>query len=105
MNQSPLQEKDDREKAELDEARQAHRDAAKAFHNIRQQRAEAYMKAFDHIKDVINPIYKDLTKSNVGQLSSCILLPVSCFLLQFETSGNPLEGTPRKCITNSFPIC
>ena len=63
-----LQEKDDKEKAELDQARQVNRETANAFHAVRQQRAEAYMKAFDHIKDVINPIYKDLTKSSVRPL-------------------------------------
>lgn len=61
-----MQDKDDKEKAELEEARQANRETANAFHEVRQQRSEAYMKAFDHIKEVINPIYKDLTKSNVS---------------------------------------
>ena len=73
-----MQEKDDKEKAELEEARQNNRETANAFHDVRQQRADAYMKAFDHIKDVINPIYKDLTKSSVrnflvaeSQLHNC----------------------------------
>lgn len=61
-----MQDKDDKEKAELEEARQTNRETAGAFHEVRQQRAEAYMRAFDHVKDVINPIYKDLTKSSVS---------------------------------------
>lgn len=61
-----LQEKDDKEKAELEEARQADRESSIAFHGARQKRSEVFTKAFDHIKGVIDPIYKDLTKSKAS---------------------------------------
>jgi len=62
-----VQDKDDKEKAELEEARQSSKESSAAFHGARQKRSEIFLKAFDHIKGVIDPIYKDFTKSKVSQ--------------------------------------
>ena len=60
------QEKDDREKTELDKAREEEQLAREEFLEVQTQRREAFMAAYNHIKDGINSIYKDLTKSRVG---------------------------------------
>lgn len=60
-----MQEKDDKEKAELEEARKQKSEADRAFLDVRAKRTDAFMKALDHVKDVIDQIYKDLTKSKV----------------------------------------
>lgn len=46
---------------ELDTAKEATRAATEAFQEVKTTRTEAFMKAFNHIADHIDPIYKELT--------------------------------------------
>jgi hypothetical protein len=46
---------------ELDTAKEATRAATEAFQEVKTTRSEAFMKAFNHIADHIDPIYKELT--------------------------------------------
>lgn len=50
----------------MEEARQVRLEKVHAFQEVQQQRRGAFMAAFNHISAVIDPIYKDLTKSSVS---------------------------------------
>lgn len=61
-----LQAKDDQEKAELDEARRVQVEKDQELRDVKKQRTDLFMAAFTHVADVIDPIYKELTKANVS---------------------------------------
>lgn len=46
----------------LQEARREQHQATEAFNKVRQRRLELFTKAFDHISEAIDGIYKELTK-------------------------------------------
>ena len=70
-----LQEKEREQAEELEAVRRAARDATAAFNDVRQRRYEIFMAAFEHISAAIDPIFKDLTRSQQhvlgGQVFSC----------------------------------
>ncbi len=47
----------------LEEARKEAKAIAKAFNSVRQKRYDAFSAAFEHIAAVIDPIFKELTRS------------------------------------------
>ncbi len=49
--------------AELSEARAAAREATEAFNFVRTRRTDMFTSAFDHCKEAIDAIYKELTRS------------------------------------------
>ncbi|KAI3620731.1 hypothetical protein CBS9595_002698 [Malassezia furfur] len=51
---------------EMDAARAQVRDARDAFFAVKQQRAERFMRAYEHIAQHIDPIYKELTQSKAA---------------------------------------
>jgi structural maintenance of chromosome 1 len=53
---------------EFNESRAAAKNANKAFEEIKRKRAELFNKAFNHIKDQIEPVYKELTKTQAYPL-------------------------------------
>ena len=61
---------------DFNDARSSARKAQKAFDNVKKQRMELFNKAFSHIKDQIQPVYKDLTKSNSWPLGGQAYLDV-----------------------------
>jgi structural maintenance of chromosome 1 len=48
---------------EFNDSRKSYRKAQQDFQKVQQRRMELFNKAFNHIKDQIAPVYKDLTKS------------------------------------------
>ena len=52
---------------ELEAARKEAKGAARAFNAVRQERYDAFTAAFEHIAAVIDPIFKDLTRSRCVQ--------------------------------------
>ncbi|GAA6012005.1 hypothetical protein JCM10207_003457 [Rhodosporidiobolus poonsookiae] len=52
--------------AEFDEAREATRKAKDAFNAVKRKRCDLFNKAFKHIEDRIDEVYKDLTKGKAS---------------------------------------
>lgn len=61
---------------EFNDSRNAYRRANKEFQVVQQKRMELFNKAFNHIKDQIAPVYKDLTKSSSWPLGGQAYLDV-----------------------------
>lgn len=58
-----LQAKEREQEEVLEAARKEAKAIARAFNTVRQQRYDAFTAAFEHIASVIDPIFKDLTRS------------------------------------------
>lgn len=69
-----IKEKEREQQAALDAAKAEATAAAEAFEAVRRRREELFTRAFEHIAHVIDPIYKDLTKSNVHPLGGTAYL-------------------------------
>jgi structural maintenance of chromosome 1 len=61
---------------EFNQSRKAYRDALREFTKVKEHRMELFNKAFNHIKDQIAPVYKDLTKSSSWPLGGQAYLDV-----------------------------
>jgi structural maintenance of chromosome 1 len=61
---------------EFNQSRKAFRDAHREFQKVQELRMELFNKAFNHIKDQIAPVYKDLTKSSSWPLGGQAYLDV-----------------------------
>lgn len=59
---------------EFNKARQDEKRALNRFNELKQLRSEAFMKAFAHISDKIDGIYKELTKSEAAPLGGSAYL-------------------------------
>ncbi|BDA42403.1 Structural maintenance of chromosomes protein 1A [Coccomyxa sp. Obi] len=58
----------------LEEARKEAKAIAKAFNSVRQKRYDAFSAAFEHIASVIDPIFKELTRSSVNPVGGTAYL-------------------------------
>lgn len=61
---------------EFNQSRKAFRDANREFQKVQELRMDLFNKAFNHIKDQIAPVYKDLTKSSSWPLGGQAYLDV-----------------------------
>lgn len=61
---------------EFNNSRNAFKNALKDFQKVKTRRMELFNKAFNHIKDQIAPVYKDLTKSSSWPLGGQAYLDV-----------------------------
>lgn len=61
---------------EWEGSRKAHKTAQQQFQKVQHRRMELFNKAFNHIKDQIAPVYKDLTKSSSWPLGGQAYLDV-----------------------------
>jgi structural maintenance of chromosome 1 len=61
---------------EFNDSRKSYRKAQQEFQKVQQRRMELFNKAFNHIKDQIAPVYKDLTKSSSWPLGGQAYLDV-----------------------------
>lgn len=48
---------------DFNDARKAARSATKAFEDVKQERKDRFMKAYEHIAEQIGPVYRELTKT------------------------------------------
>ena len=62
----PDQAREKEQEAELEAARKEARGAARAYNEVRQQRADSFQAAFDHVAGCIDAIFKELTRSRCG---------------------------------------
>lgn len=60
--------------AEFVEARNTEKDIISRFEKVREDRHQKFMKAFDHISDTIDDVYKELTKSRASPLGGSAYL-------------------------------
>lgn len=51
----------------LEGARREMHEATQAFLAVRDRRQELFLRCFEHIQSVIDPIYKELTRSTVSR--------------------------------------
>jgi structural maintenance of chromosome 1 len=61
---------------EFNDSRKSYKKAQQEFQKVQQRRMELFNKAFNHIKDQIAPVYKDLTKSSSWPLGGQAYLDV-----------------------------
>eukprot|EP00040_Diaphanoeca_grandis_P035198 m.220674 g.220674 ORF g.220674 m.220674 type:complete len:1237 (-) comp33325_c2_seq1:161-3871(-) len=71
-------------KDQFDEVQAETRAAATEFQKVARERTERFEKAFDHIKSMIDPIYKKLTESKKAQGGTAFL--------GLEDSDEPYQG-------------
>ncbi|KAG7797136.1 hypothetical protein KL929_002842 [Ogataea haglerorum] len=60
--------------AELSDAKQEEKKIAGEFQTVKSKRYKQFMDTFNHISATIDPVYKDLTKSNVSPLGGSAYL-------------------------------
>lgn len=60
-----IREKEREQLEELEAARRESKAATEAFQTVQQKRYDAFMQAFEHVAHHIDPIYKELTRSQV----------------------------------------
>jgi structural maintenance of chromosome 1 len=70
---------------QLNEARDAAKEADEAFNKVRQQRFDAFMGMFNHVSEQIDPIYKELTKRENAPMGGSAFLAL-------EDSQDPYFG-------------
>jgi hypothetical protein len=61
------QARERQQEEELEGARAEAKAAARAFNEVQQKRYDAFTSAFEHIASVIDPIFKDLTRSRCAR--------------------------------------
>ncbi|XP_018491893.2 structural maintenance of chromosomes protein 1 [Raphanus sativus] len=69
-----IQEKEKQVSQEFEAARKEEKQVADAYNAVKQKRYELFMEAFNHISNIIDKIYKQLTKSNTHQLGGTAYL-------------------------------
>ncbi|KAL5711873.1 Structural maintenance of chromosomes protein 1 [Ranunculus cassubicifolius] len=69
-----LQEKEKAVTEEFEAARREEREIVDRYNLVKQKRYDLFMEAFNHIADVIDKIYKQLTKSNTHPLGGTAYL-------------------------------
>lgn len=62
--------------SDFNESRKSYKKALQEFQKVKQRRMELFNKAFNHIKEQIAPVYKDLTKSSSWPLGGQAYLDV-----------------------------
>ncbi|VEU22220.1 DEKNAAC103259 [Brettanomyces naardenensis] len=60
--------------AEFSNCKQHEREVVTRFEEIKKKRYDAFMKAFDHISNQIDPVYKELTRSRISPLGGSAYL-------------------------------
>lgn len=72
--------------AEFEAARETAKEAKEAFSAIRKKRCDLFNKAYGHISEKINDVYKDLTKGKSAPMGGVAYLTLE----DSEVSTNPL---------------
>lgn len=72
---------------ELEAARKEAKAIAKDFNAVRQQRYDAFTVAFEHIASVIDPIFKDLTRSRCARDIGSHVMPMRLLILLRQASN------------------
>ena len=93
---------------EVEKARKESTSARERFNDIKKQRSDLFNKAYTHISDRIDQVYKDLTKGNASPMGGVAYLSLEDSEVS-HTKDTPGTNQPQRtdraliCVTGALP--